>query len=364
MATYEARTEAELRAAVVSALGSLQDDFIEILAAVSLTNALSLDSGASSGQITLDGEGLSGSRLEKIGSGTLHVLNVAANPTAYGVLQSTGGIAIGDDAHVGAAIVGSNTGIVGISGNVSVSNKGIVASGVYSGGSLTTGGDAGINAPSASIYNSGLIAGGNDSIRTQSGLVLTNTGTIDGLVNNNGGSASVLNAGSITSRSLDTAFKSVGGGTFTNAAAGAVTGGGGALYGNAVQFLASGTVNNYGTLTSPGSAPAILGFNDRAYAVNLYSGSTTGSIRLTGGDDLVSLYTGRNNISAVRSSYIDPVSGVVGYINLQSTGVLSAASFGAIALGSGTNTVALRGQGTAHWPMAPWVSSIHLKSRV
>lgn len=118
-----------------------------------------------------------------------------------------------------------------------------------------------------------------------------------------------------------------------------------------MQFAGgSGTIENYGTLnsarTTNGGSGGIYAY-DRSgtdlatVTANLYAGSTTGAITLSGGNDTVALYTGTGTANA---------GVVVDGARLQNAGTLAAASFGTIALGGGSNTLNLRGTGDGTAP--------------
>lgn len=248
----------------------------------------------------------------------------------------------------GAAIVGE--GQAGIwnqgAGLLTLTNSGTVATGTLDGANNYVAGGTGaaVRSTSANIINAGLIEGAAGGIKTTGALTLRNTGNIVGRGTGNpnfdavhvGGAASILNAGTI-SQSLYAAIYAAGGGTITNAAAGVLAGGNAGVDGAAVVFAAGGAFDNYGT-ASGASGHGVHVTGATGAAINLHAGSTTGQITGGGGNDTLTIYSGRGTSGAAT---VDGASG----ITLQNAGVLAGASYGAVDLGGGSNTLVLRGTG-------------------
>lgn len=237
------------------------------------------------------------------------------------------------------------------SGAVSITNAagGLIGTGMLSanGQNFTSGGTSyAIDlANGGTVNNAGTITGSNSGVFSTGALSLTNTGTIsvtgtgvggvfgDGVAAT-GGLATIVNAGVISSAEYSgILFQD---GTITNAAAGLLSGGTNFGFGAGVQFSGSagGTFNNYGVAT--GTAGGVItgsGVNQ----INLFAGSTTGNISaLSAGTNTLAIYNGRGTASGTLVS---------NGVTLQNAGTLAAASYGAIQLGGGNNTLMLRGTG-------------------
>ncbi|GJE57434.1 autotransporter-associated beta strand repeat-containing protein [Methylobacterium thuringiense] len=286
------------------------------------------------------------------GTGVIYGQNGTMSGNGYGVGSDGGGVLTLGNA-LGGTIVGQYA-VVGSNVGDQVANAGTIASGTLNeDGTIAPGGVAGVDLrQGGTVINQtgGLIQGGGNALRSAGALVLRNAGTIaspssDGIVTSS--TFDIRNAGMISS-SVNSGIAAVSGsGTIVNATGGTFTGGSSAQFGYGVQFAGgSGTIENYGTLnstrTTNGGSGGIYAY-DRSgtdlatVTANLYAGSTTGVIALSGGDDTVALYTGTGTAG----------SGVVNTdgVRLQNAGTLAAAAFGTIDLGGGTNTLTLRGAG-------------------
>ncbi|MCJ2007835.1 beta strand repeat-containing protein, partial [Methylobacterium sp. J-092] len=192
-------------------------------------------------------------------------------------------------------------------------------------------------------------SGGDRGITSNAALTLTNLGTISGIndgVGVLGGASTVLNAGTISSSTNSGVAVGGAGATLsvTNVTGGTITGGSNATFGYGLGSNGQAmTVDNYGSIGS--GARGLTAFNNGTLNANLYAGSSTGSILGSGGNDTVSLYTGTVNATALTRAYTDPVTNAQSTVTLQNAGTVAAASFGAIDLGGGTNTLNLRGTG-------------------
>jgi autotransporter-associated beta strand protein len=267
------------------------------------------------------------------------------------VLAGSGGLTL---ANIG-QIVGSG-GVVSV-GAAAISNSGTIGSGAISGGVFVRGGTGNGVASIAggAITNSGSIDAAAAGIVATGALTLVNTGTIrtsstgsgslDGVVLNSAAAQTILNSGTISS-DIYSGIVSYGDLVLTNASGGQVTGGSDEDFGLGVQLGAAATIDNYGTIGGGGTISGIGQGADVATVINLYAGSTTGNIRTSGGNDTLALHNGQVNASAITRSYSDAVSGAAGSVTLQNAGTLAAASFGAVDLGGGTDTLQLRGSGT------------------
>jgi|GEM_PF-1475884 len=267
-----------------------------------------------------------------------------------GLLINSGAVQVTNAGQiVGAGPAGINN--VG-SGLLSVSNTGTIGSGTLNGSNNFVAGGAGYGVFSASLalYNSGTISATLGGVRTTSSMTLNNVGTITttgnghGAVESGAGTATIRNSGTITAANYSGVLLQAGG-TLTNAVGGTITGGNDAYFGAGVFTQGFGTINNYGTLTSGSTGAGIVVNGNSPTSINLYAGSYTGSISAGAGDETVSIYNGQVNGSAVTQSITDPVSGATSSMTLQNTGTINAAVFGAISLGSGNDTVQLRGTG-------------------
>jgi len=268
---------------------------------------------------------------------------VLINSGAASVTNASGG------QIVGAGYAGIYNGGTGL---LSVSNAGTIATGTLNGANnyVQGGTTTAIRSASANITNTGLIEGASGGIQTSGALTLVNTGMIRGTGTGSlnldavyvGGVANILNAGTISEGS-GAAIHANGGGTITNAV-GAALGGGNNPGSGAAVFLNGGTFNNYGQAGSGIGATAITG--NAGGTINLFAGSASGSITGGAGNDTLAIYNGQINASAVTQGYTDAVSGATGNVTLQNSGTLAAATFGAIDLGGGNNTLQLRGTGT------------------
>ena len=325
--------------------------------------------GAAAGSITNQAGGTITASLGgigRVGTGAVAIDNsgvvTGTGSTSYGV-NVTGGTGTITN-RSGGVVVGQTDGILS-SAALNVSNAGTIGTGTLSGTMLTTAGVYGLQLAGATnaVTNTGTISTGAAGIFASAGtLALTNTGTIssgntyggntqDAVYAN--GTSTILNAGLITDATRAgmaatptySAINLIGASTVTNASAGVLTGGSDATFGEAIQFHAAGTFNNYGSATGTGNG-AVYQTSNAATVVNLFAGSTTGNITLQGGNDTVSLYTGTTNAAAVMQGYTDAVSGTAGTVVLQAAGTLQQAAIGTIALGGGTNTFNLMGAGT------------------
>jgi fibronectin-binding autotransporter adhesin len=247
-----------------------------------------------------------------------------------------------------AAIYNRGTGVL------NVSNAGTIATGTLDGTNnyVAGGTTTAIRSGNAAITNTGLIEGQAGGIFTTGTLSLANIGTItgrgtgtgnfDGI--NVGGVANILNAGAITQATYAGIYANSGG-TITNAAAGTLTGGNGGSGGVGLVLGGGGTFNNYGTANSGSGIGVAVG--STGATINLFSGSSTGNVIGGSGNDVLAIYSGQVNGSAVTQSYTDVASGAAGTVTLQNAGTLAAATFGTVDLGNGYDTLQLRGTGTA-----------------
>jgi autotransporter-associated beta strand protein len=259
--------------------------------------------------------------------------NDAVTVQGVATVTNTGGLIQAVNAS-GLALVGAGS---------SVTNSGTIQGGTSaqfgSGVAFSNGG-------TVTNQSGGLIQGGARGITSNAALTLTNLGTISGTsdgVGISGGASSILNSGTISST---TNFGVAAGGTgatlsVTNARGGTINGGSSMTngYGLGSDGQAM-TVNNYGSIG--GQAGGIIALNNLTLTANLYAGSVTGSIRGSGGNDTVSLYTGTGTNGTGATTTV-PVTGQT--VVLQAAGTNAAATVGTLALGGGTNTLNLRGTG-------------------
>uniref|UniRef100_UPI00313B3424 autotransporter-associated beta strand repeat-containing protein n=1 Tax=Sphingomonas sp. OTU376 TaxID=3043863 RepID=UPI00313B3424 len=301
-----------------------------VQAAAGSSGTLTIASGATS---TAGHGGLlvAGSGLTVANGGTIRGTDAAS----FGIRQSAGTLGITNTG----SITGYTNAINATSGAFTLNNSGIVGTGSVSGGVLTPAGTGNaVSIVAGTVTNSGTINGAAGGIVATGALTLTNSGTITsrgtGTGNFDGvtvaGAATILNAGTITGGAYAGIY-SGGGGTITNAAAGHLVG----LSSPGMVLDAGGTFNNYGSSTN-GAGAGISGNGNGT--INLYAGSTTGSIVRGNGNDTLLIYNGRGTSGGAT---VDGASG----ITLQNAGTLAAASFGAIDLGGGANNLILRGAG-------------------
>ena len=302
-------------------------------------------------------DGSAGGLIQNSGTGALVVNNLGAASiidSGYAAVQGgSGGVML---VNAGKVVGGSNG--VYTAAAAAVSNAGTIGTGtVDANGAFAVGGSGfAIEFATGAVTNTGTInstAAGIYQTSTAGTLNLVNTGTIGGAGQATDpddtvvatGSAMVLNSGTITTPNFYGVALN-GGGTVTNAAAGQISGGtAGSRYGVFIE-KASGTVNNYGSITSTDAAHYGILFDDHAATINLYAGSTTGTILTGSANDTLTLYNGQVNAAAVATTYADAVTGATaGTITLQNAGTIAAATVGAVNLGGGTNTLVLRGTG-------------------
>ncbi|WP_339931902.1 autotransporter-associated beta strand repeat-containing protein [uncultured Brevundimonas sp.] len=332
---------------VINNSGTIAVGEYNLVAAIQNSNNLQVNNtgliraGAVSSTLTTDGI--------RSYSGTLTVANSTAGSIIAGgeagILTTAGTLALTNAGYV----VGT-TRAINAAGTVSITNSGTIGTGQVNDMGVYTAGGTGyaISTNGGTITNSGTIRGASAGIYSSNGLTLTNTGTITGDAIPQSGLArdgvtvlnapsTILNAGTISVPVYSALL--IQGGTITNAAAGSLTGGSDSTYGVAVQFSATGgTFTNYGSATGAGAGAVRVNTPGAATTINLHAGSTTGALLLNSGNDTVAIYNGRGSASGAT---IDGASG----ITLQAAGTLAAASFGAINMGAGTNTLVLAGIG-------------------
>ena len=276
-----------------------------------------------------------------------------------GVVRGTGTGSAGVSVAAGTLAVTNNTGslVVGVGGGVtsngaaSISNAGTIGTGTANASSAFVAGGTGdaVTLAGGALTNTGTIDGANRGVVVTAGIAtITNTRTIvghgsDGITAL--GNVTVLNSGTVRSdTNSGIAVGNAATATITNAAAGTLTGGSNATYGYGVQSNSTGAVtfDNYGIAN--GSQGGIVS-TSAAMTINLQAGSTTGAVRLAGGNDVVTLFTGNTRATALTTTYADAVSGATGTVILQNAGTNAAAIVGALSLGGGTNTLNLNGAG-------------------
>ena len=330
--------------------------------------------GAAAGSITNQ----AGGTITASTGGILRASTGAVTIANSGVISGTGTTSDGINATAGTGTITNNTGgfVIGMTdgidaaGSASISNAGTIGTGTLSGTTLTTAGVYGLKLAGATnaVTNTGTISTGAAGIFVTTGtLALTNTGMIssgntyggntqDGVYVN--GTSTILNAGTITNATRTgtiaaptySAINAIGASTVTNASAGVLTGGTDATYGEAIQFHAASTFNNYGSATGAGNG-AVYQLSNAATVVNLFAGSTTGAITTGAGSDTLTLYNGLGAGNAgllydTATSTTSNGSTPTGtQVVLQNAGRLAAAQYGQIDLGGGTNTLVLAGIG-------------------
>ncbi|WP_339870608.1 autotransporter-associated beta strand repeat-containing protein [uncultured Brevundimonas sp.] len=290
-----------------------------------------------------------GTGIETVGTGALTLSNSGrVLGAATGAIVANGSGAVSITNNAGGQIVSSGGNAISTIGTATITNAGLIGNGTVSGGVYTASGTGyAISVAGGTITNSGTIRGASSGIYSSNGLTLTNTGTISGGqggtsmwldgVSSINAPSTILNAGTISAPVYSAVV--VEGGTVTNAGGGTLTGGSDSIYGVAVQFIETGgTFTNYGSATGAGAGAVRVNTAGAATTINLHAGSTTGSILLNSGNDTVTIYNGRGSTGAAT---VDGASG----LTLQAAGTLAAASFGAINMGGGTNTLTLRGAG-------------------
>ena len=278
--------------------------------------------------------GAGGIRSGSGGSGTGGMLNIAnaydANITGDTAIAAMNLASI--NLNNSGNVVGNVTGISATgTGSVSIVNNGsgIIGTGTVNAGAYTFGGagDA-IDLAVGTITNNGLIEGAASGVSATGNLQLTNSGDILGHGANGvtvWGTANILNNGYISSDVGSAILANTG--TVTNTAFGLLTSNG---TNTAVEFNTGGIFNNYGRASDVRATDAST--------INLHSGSTTGNITLGAGNDTLAIFNGRGTSSP---SLVDGPSGIV----LENSGPLAAASYGAVDMGTGVNTLLLRGTG-------------------
>ena len=237
--------------------------------------------GAAAGSITNQAGGTITASLGgigRVGTGAVAIDNsgvvTGTGSTSYGV-NVTGGTGTITN-RSGGVVVGQTDGILS-SAALNVSNAGTIGTGTLSSTTLTTAGVYGLQLAGATnaVTNTGTISTGAAGIFASAGtLALTNTGTIssgntyggntqDAVYAN--GTSTILNAGLITDATRAgmaatptySAINLIGASTVTNASAGVLTGGSDATFGEAIQFHAAGTFNNYGSATGAGNGAVV-----------------------------------------------------------------------------------------------------------
>jgi len=239
------------------------------------------------------------------------------------------------------------------SGLLSLSNSGTIGTGTLDGSNnyVQGGTTTAIRTGTANITNTGSIRGASGGIAATGALTLVNIGMVNGVGTGTlalnavdvGGVASILNAGTI-SEGTNFAISATGGGTVTNAVGASLGGGSDATNGYAVFLNGGTTFNNYGQAGSGTGGTVLTG--STGGTINLFAGSASGRITGGSGNDTLAIYTGQTNASAVTQGYTNAVTGSAGTVTLQNSGALAAATYGAIDLGGGSDTLQLRGTGT------------------
>ena len=290
-------------------------------------------------------------------SGTSVVQNNATG-RIYGATGEGSGLLINSGAvqvtNAGQIVGAGTAGIYNAgSGLLSISNSGTIGTGTLDGSNnyVQGGTTTAIRTGTANITNTGAIRGASGGIATTGALTLVNIGMINGVGTGTlalnavdvGGVASILNAGTI-SEGTNFAISATGGGTVTNAVGASLGGGSDATNGYAVFLNGGTTFNNYGQAGSGTGSTVLTGITGGT--INLFAGSASGRITGGAGNDTLAIYTGQTNASAVTQGYTNAVTGSAGTVTLQNSGALAAATYGAIDLGGGSDTLQLRGNGT------------------
>ncbi len=285
-----------------------------------------------------------------------------AGPTAISI-TNLAGLALTNSGQ----IIGSTNAInAGGSGAVTITNNvgGVIATGTLAsaGANFVPGGatDAVIlsTTGATTINNSGMIAGGLAGIAQAPGAtgaltVINRAGTINGATNDGITARGVFNAvnaqGATISSQVNSGIAVVGTSSVTNG--GTLTGGNDATFGYGLQSASTSatTFNNFGSAT--GSRGGVLGLSSGVMAINLFAGSNTGNIVGGSGNDTLSLYNGTGTGNTGTSYVVATNTLAAGVptdatrVLVQNAGTLAGATVGAINLGGGTNTLALRGTG-------------------
>ena len=290
-------------------------------------------------------------------SGTSVVQNNATG-RIYGATGEGSGLLINSGAvqvtNAGQIVGAGTAGIYNAGGGLlSLSNSGTIGTGTLDGSNnyVQGGTTTAIRTGTANITNTGSIRGASGGIATTGALTLVNIGMVNGVGTGTlalnavdvGGVASILNAGTI-SEGTNFAISATGGGTVTNAVGASLGGGNDATNGYAVFLNGGTTFNNYGQAGSGTGGTVLTG--STGGTINLFAGSASGRITGGAGNDTLAIYTGQTNASAVTQGYTNAVTGSAGTVTLQSSGALAAATYGAIDLGGGSDTLQLRGTGT------------------
>ncbi len=294
-------------------------------------------------------------------SGTLTVINAATisgtGATSSGV--NSGGTSLSVTNQSGGVIAGLTNGVNATAGSLTVTNAGTIGTGTVAGGVFTAGGTGNaINLVSATgnvVDNSGTISGAQRGISVNAGAaqVINRAGTIGGTeaITTVGTLTGVNAIGAAINASLYSAvaFGGNASGSFTNG--GTLVGGNNAAYGYGFQSNTTSAVtfNNYGSSTA--SQGGVAAISSGALTINLFAGSTTGNIIGGSGNDVLALYNGVGTANAGTTYNTATNANGAGttsdatHVLVQNAGTLAAASFGAIDLGGGTDTLMLRGTG-------------------
>ncbi|HEY0114931.1 MAG TPA: autotransporter-associated beta strand repeat-containing protein, partial [Allosphingosinicella sp.] len=278
--------------------------------------------------------------IKAAGSGTVSIINNAGATIGTGSITDSGVYTSGGGTGAAITLAAGGT-ITNLAGG---SVRGYLF-GVHSAGAGTLRVDnAGLI---TSITGDGVRGSGSGAVT----VINRSGGTISTSGNNNNSNAvyvntgqalTVVNAGSISS-ALNAGVAGQGNAgllTVTNATGGTIQGGS-SIYGQAVQLNStSGSVlNNYGAIAGGAGTPDAVNSQNNNYTVNLFAGSTlTGGITLGSGNDTLAIYNGRGTAA---TATVDVPNG----ITLQNAGTLAAATFGAVNLGGGSDTLRLRGTG-------------------
>ncbi|WP_162239539.1 autotransporter-associated beta strand repeat-containing protein [Methylobacterium sp. Leaf87] len=336
-------------------------------AADRITNAGRIASGTLNADNTITAGGVAGIQLRAGGTVTNQnggVIDSGGRGVSLGAAGTVDNQQGGIIRHTGTADNGTGNGAgVYASGNLILTNAGQItttAGGFNDGvtvlgvamitntGTIQAANAAGIAIAGAGsrITNSGTIQGGTGSVgvKLNNGGTITNSGAIQGAVHGIDSSAALtltnLGGGTISGDSSNGVVVRSGASTVLNAGTITSTMNSGIAVGAGTL-----TVDNYGSIGS--GALGITAFGSGALTANLYAGSATGSILGTGGNDTVSIYTGTGT-NGTGATTTDPVTGQT--VVLQAAGTNAAATVGAIALGTGSNTLNLRGTGDGTAP--------------